>query len=82
MDDDGRDAILARFLSAAEGDGWAPDTPRVLPGVTTYLVRTFDGVALQFSFPRFVKRDLRSEISSIRPVLTGRRLPSEGGTGG
>lgn len=62
MDDAGRDAALARFLSSAGGDGWVPDTPRILPNTTAYLVRTFDGEALQFSFPLLVKRDLWSEI--------------------
>ncbi len=62
MDDAGRDAALGRFLSSAGGDGWVPDTPRILPNTTAYLVRTFDGEALQFSFPLLVKRDLWSEI--------------------
>lgn len=62
MDDDGRDAILARFLSTARYEGWAPDSPRILPGVNAYLVRTFDGEALQFCFPLLVHRDLLSEI--------------------
>lgn len=60
MDGEGWDAVFKTFLSSFEGDRCAVDTPRVLPGITAFLVRSFDGSALQFSFPLLVRRDLLS----------------------
>jgi hypothetical protein len=36
--------------------------PNILPGTITYLVRSFDGEALQFSFPLLIRRELLTEI--------------------
>jgi hypothetical protein len=58
----GPDACLAAML-ALPGDGrWGIDRPRVVPGVTAYAVRSFDGDALSFCIPVIVRRPLCSEI--------------------
>lgn len=58
----GPDACLAGML-ALPGDGqWAIDTDRVIPGVTAYAVRSFDGDALRFSLPVLIRRPILSEI--------------------
>jgi len=49
------------FVSSWSGDSAAIDTPHILPGTTVFMVRSFDGCALQFSFPIIVRRDLVSE---------------------
>lgn len=60
MDSCSRDAVLDAFLSS-HGDSYAIDTPRIQHGLTTFLIRSFDGDALQFSFPLVIRRDLISE---------------------
>jgi len=59
---EGGEAAFRSFLSSWSGDSAAIDTPNILPGTTSFIVRSFDGVALQFSFPLLVRRDLLSEI--------------------
>lgn len=55
------DRAFRSFLSSWAGNTAGIDTPHVLPGITAFLVRSFDGAALQFSFPLLVRRDLLSE---------------------
>jgi len=62
MDDEGWDAVFRTFLSSFEGDRCAVDTPHILPGITAFFIRSFDGEALQFSFPILIRRDFLSEI--------------------
>jgi uncharacterized protein len=57
----GRDAVFTAFLASSAWDGCSVDSPRALPGITAYLVSSFDGMALQFSFPLLVRRDLPEE---------------------
>lgn len=60
--DDGPDACLSGML-ALPGDGrWGIDAAAVVPGVTAYAVRSFDGDALRFSVPVIVRRPLLPEI--------------------
>jgi hypothetical protein len=61
MDDAGADSVFRTFLLSFKGESCAVDTPCILPGVTAYIVRSFDGAALQFSFPLIVRRDLPAE---------------------
>ncbi|MDD5144509.1 MAG: hypothetical protein PHF39_13900, partial [Methanoregula sp.] len=64
MDDAGRwDEILGLFLHSYTGDGTQIDSSRIQPGITAFLVRSFDGAALQFSVPVVVQRDLLSETA-------------------
>lgn len=63
MDDAGEDASFRTFLLSFEGDNCAVDASRILPGITSFIVRSFDGTALQFSFPLIVRRDLLSETA-------------------
>jgi predicted ABC-class ATPase len=64
MDDAGRwDNALGLFLGSYTGDGAWIDSSRILPGITAFLVRSFDKEALQFSFPLIVQRDLPAEIA-------------------
>ena len=67
MAPDGWDAAFRSFLAAYEGDAAGIDTPNILAGTTTFIVRSFDSNALQFSFPLLVRRDLQSE-TSLDPV--------------
>lgn len=62
MEAEGTDAAFRSFLSSWTGDDTAVDTPRILPGTTAFCVRSFDGKALQFSFPLLIRRDLHAEI--------------------
>lgn len=60
--DDGPDACLSGIL-ALPGDGrWGIDSGAVVPGVTAYAVRSFDGDALRFSVPVIVRRPLLADI--------------------
>lgn len=64
MDDAGRwDEPLGSFLDSYKGGGTQIDSSRIQPGITAFLVRSFDGAALQFSFPVVVQRDLLSETA-------------------
>ncbi|AGB03321.1 P-loop domain-containing protein [Methanoregula formicica] len=64
MDDAGRwDEAIGSFLHSYTGDGTQIDSSRVQPGITAFLVRSFDGAALQFSFPVVVQRNLPAEIA-------------------
>lgn len=62
MAPDGWEAAFRSFLSSWFGDSAGIDTANILPGTTTYIVRSFDGNALQFSFPLLVRRNLQDEI--------------------
>jgi uncharacterized protein len=59
---EGWDAAFRSFLSSWSGGLSAIDTPNILPKTTAYFVRSFDGKALQLSFPLLIRRDLLSEI--------------------
>jgi len=63
MDSSGLDAVLGTFLTSRTAGSYAIDTSRILPGLTTFLIRSFDGDALQFSFPLVVHRDFFSETA-------------------
>jgi len=64
MDDAGRwDNTLDSFLHSYTGDGTRIDSSRIQPGITAFLVRSFDGEALQFSFPLIAQRDVLTETS-------------------
>ncbi|MDD1682489.1 MAG: hypothetical protein LUO98_01525 [Methanoregula sp.] len=58
----GWEEVFCSFLSSWAGDAAVIDTPNILFGTTAFLVRSFDGGALQFSFPLRIRRDLVSEI--------------------
>jgi uncharacterized protein len=60
--DDGPDACLEGMLALTGDDRWGIDKPAVVPGVTAYAVRSFDGDALRFSLPVIVRRPLLSEV--------------------
>jgi predicted ABC-class ATPase len=62
MEPDEWGAVLRSFLSSWTGDNAAVDTPGILFGTTAFLVRSFDGDALQFSLPLLIRRDLLSEV--------------------
>lgn len=64
---EGREAAFHSFLSSYAGDSSAVDTPNIFPGTTAFLVRSFDGAALQFSFPLLVRRNLLAEVD-LNPV--------------
>ncbi|OPX62512.1 MULTISPECIES: P-loop domain-containing protein [unclassified Methanoregula] len=56
-----RESAFRSFLSAWTGEGAAIDTSSILHGTTTFIVRSFDREALQFSFPLLVRRNLLHE---------------------
>ncbi len=62
MEKDAWDTAFHSFLVSWAGDTSAIDTPNILFGTTAFLVRSFDGEALQFSFPLLIRRDLPGEI--------------------
>lgn len=62
MAGEGWDDVFQTFLSSSVREGSAVDTLNILPGITSYFVRSFDGDAFQFSFPLLSSRDLLSEI--------------------
>ena len=61
MDSAGTDDVFRTFLRSFKGDNCAVDTPGILPGITAFIVRSFDGAALQFSFPLIIRRNLLEE---------------------
>ncbi len=64
MDDSGRwDEALGSFLGSYRGSVTRIDSSRIQPGITTFLVRSFEGTALQFSFPVVIQRDILAAIS-------------------
>jgi hypothetical protein len=58
----GPDACLAGMLALAGDDRWRIDADRVVPCVTAYAVRSFDGDALRFCIPLLVRRPITREI--------------------
>ncbi|MDD1685719.1 P-loop domain-containing protein [Methanoregula sp.] len=67
METCGWDRILDAFVSSYTGESSAIDTPHILPGITTFLITSFDREALQFSFPLLIRRDLLAE-TALDPV--------------
>ncbi|MCQ8893620.1 MAG: hypothetical protein NQU46_03165 [Methanolinea sp.] len=63
MTDAGPDACLEGILSLPGDDRWEIDRAHAAKNVTAYVVRSFDGSALVFSFPLLVVRPLRAEIN-------------------
>lgn len=53
--------LLTRILEGAAGNEIAFDTGKSNPGVNTYLVRSYDRSALQFSFPAIIRCTLIDE---------------------
>lgn len=53
--------VFHSFLSSWSGDSAGIDSPHILYGTTAFMVRSFDGSALQFSFPLLIRRDLIAE---------------------
>jgi predicted ABC-class ATPase len=68
---DGWEEVFRSFLSSWAGDAAVIDTPNILFGTTAFLVRSFDGNALQFGFPIRIPRDLPSEIDLDLAGLDG-----------
>jgi predicted ABC-class ATPase len=62
MEQNALDAAFRSFLVSWAGDTSSIDTPYILPVTTAFLVRSFDGEALQFSFSLLIRRDLIDEI--------------------
>jgi predicted ABC-class ATPase len=63
MDAKGYDAVFSGILSSLGGELYRIDTPAIHSGITAYLVRSFDGDALQFSIPVLIKRQVLSETA-------------------
>jgi len=61
------DRAFQAFLASWSGDYACIDTAQCIPGTTTYLVRSFDGESLQFSFPVLIPRNLPGE-SGLDPA--------------
>ena len=55
------EASFRSFLSSYDGDSSGVDSPHILQGLTAFLVRSFDGAALQSSFPLLVYHNLPGE---------------------
>jgi len=77
MDDTGADNVFRTFLLSFKGDSCAVDTPGILPGITAYIIRSFDGAVLQFSFPPYRKK----RFEAAAPFGGGGTYP-DGGHGG
>jgi hypothetical protein len=55
---------LVRAVTGVSGNGtFGIDTRSIVPGVTLYAVRSFDGDAIRFCVPLLVRRNLVSEIA-------------------
>ncbi|MCK9581722.1 MAG: hypothetical protein M0Q92_14930 [Methanoregula sp.] len=72
MDDERRDTTFRTFISSFEGEGCAVDVSRIFPGITTFLVRSFDGEALQFSFPLVILRGSQKSGSILQDRMVQR----------